>query len=165
MNEGDETRARGGCGGGDGARGQLAEARGAGAITLPKPLVALSCDRLTGTTIHRRFTPFNPPPPPPPRNSPTPHPPPSCPWSRPSPRLLAASSRRTLYGARTTLFVCFQPVCVRAYTKVCNFGVGNARYRTSGRSAYVARIRTRESCERGSPRRRKGRAGYGEARS
>jgi hypothetical protein len=81
---------------------------GAGAITLPKPL-ALSCDRVTGTTIHRRFTPFNP------RVT---HPPPPLPrarvsWSRPSPRLLATSSRRTLYGARTTLFVCFQLVCAR----------------------------------------------------
>jgi len=165
MNEGDETRARGGCGGGDGARGQLAEARGAGAITLPKPLVALSYDRLTGTTIHRRFTPFNPLLPlPRVTHRPLIRPPPARGPARPrvsSP----ASSRRTLYGARIRPYSFVFSPCVRAYTKVCNFGVGNARYRTSGRSAYVARIRTRESCERGSPRRRKGRAGYGEARS
>lgn len=39
--------------------GQFAEARGARAITFPKPL-ALSRNRVTGTTIHHRFAPYNP---------------------------------------------------------------------------------------------------------
>jgi len=149
MNEGDETRARGAMRGrrwgkrqreGEGAVGRGARGRSDYVSQTPRSLVRPS---------HR----YHHPPPfcslQPPRNSPPPSP---SPWSRPSPRLRATSSRRTLYGARTTLFVCFLPVCVRAraraYTKVCNFGVGNARVPDErlvrARSAYSYASLTKE---------------------
>lgn len=87
--ERDETRVGGSSWGREGEGGR--------AITFPKPL-GLSRDRVTGTTIHHRFASYNP------RADPQPV----------RPRVSSrASSHRTLYGAWTTLFVCFQPVCAR----------------------------------------------------
>jgi len=139
MNVGDETRARGGCRGGDGARGQLAEARGGRsdyASQTPRSLVRPS---------HR----YHHPPPfyslQPPRNSPTPAPPPRARFVVPpvpaSPRHLVPPDPLRRPNNPIRLF----SARVRAYTEVCNFGVGNARYRTGPR---MRRVFVRESYEK-----------------
>jgi len=102
--------------------GQFVEARGARAITFPKPL-ALSRDRVTGTTIHHRFAPYNP------RANPR----------TPSHLRPRASSHRTLYGARTTLFVCFQPVCARTR----RYAISVSGMRVTVRTTDVSRISVR----------------------
>lgn len=110
-------------GGGEGGGGSLSRRAGPERLRFPKPL-ALSRDRVTGTTIHHRFAPYNPRAEPP---APV----------RPSPRLLArASSHRTLYGARTTLFVCFQPVC--ACTR--RYAISVSGMCAAGRTTNVSRI-------------------------
>jgi len=101
---------------------QFVEARGARAITFPKPL-ALSRDRVTGTTIHHRFAPYNP------RANPR----------TPSHLRPRASSHRTLYGARTTLFVCFQPVCARTR----RYAISVSGMRVTVRTTDVSRISVR----------------------
>lgn len=105
--------------------GQFVEARGARAITFPKPL-ALSRDRVTGTTIHR-FAPYNP------RVNLQPRP--------PSP----VSSRARLVPPdplrRPNNPIRLFPTRMCTYTKVCNFGVENARYRINDRCIVFINVR------------------------
>lgn len=67
-------------------------------------------------------------------------PPHNTPWSCPPPRLLVTSSHRTLYGARTTLFVCFQPVCARTRRYAISVSGMRAAGPTTGPRTCMLRI-------------------------
>lgn len=86
-------------------------------LRFPNPSVS-TCDRVTGTTIHRHFVPFNPL-----RASPLPP---------ASPRHLVPPDPLRRPNNPIRLF----PARMYAYTEVCNFGVGYARYRMNERSVY-----------------------------
>lgn len=75
--------------------------------------------------------------PPPFRSLRTPRSPPRPCSRRAFPRL--TSSHRTLYGVRTTLFVCFQPVCARTR----RYAISVSGMRATGRTTrvYVSRVR------------------------
>lgn len=86
-------------------------------LRFPNPSVS-TCDRVTGTTIHRHFAPFNPPEP------------------APAARVSSPSRPTGPFTAPEQPYSFVSSPYVYAYTKVCNFGVGYARYRTNERSVY-----------------------------